>query len=172
MKRVPVIGESVNESLILLGHFLLNKAWSSLGNCGEGAFNSSLEAKPAKTPYKESSSNRSGKCSRIGFCNACIKDQGRTFALVLKVNNFFLDDVLCSGDERFLEGNLLFSVKQHHWVEGWDTWNVKGTISEGTAMADRKYVCGESTEAVSVFVSELVVLTVQSILLESDSESI
>ena len=60
MKGIPVIAKPVKESLILLGHFLLNKVWNSLRNRREGAFDSSLVAKSANASYKKGSTNRGG----------------------------------------------------------------------------------------------------------------
>lgn len=63
-------------------------------------------------------------------------------------------------------------MKEHHWVESWDTWNIEVTISEWTSMADSHCVSWEGLETFSVLVCELKVVSIHSIGLESNTKSI
>ncbi len=101
-----------------------------------------------------------------------VEDQKSTFALVLKVGDFFLNEVLLTRDKRLGERDLLFSVKKHHRVESRDTWNIEVTISEWTSMTDSHCVGWEGLETFSVFICELEVVSIHSIGLESNTESI
>jgi hypothetical protein len=52
MERVPVVAQSVEECLVLLGYLLLNEVGSTLRDSGDGTLDSSFVTKSAKTADK------------------------------------------------------------------------------------------------------------------------
>lgn len=71
-----------------------------------------------------------------------------------------------------LEGDLFLAVKQHHGVEGRDAWDVEVAICEWSSVADSHSVGWENLEILVVLIGEFEVLSVHSILLESDAKRV
>ena len=172
MKRVPIVAESVQESLIRLSLLLLNSIWSSVGGLGNLRLNCALVSESTQTAHKQTRSDGRDQFTAASTKDTSIKDQKTSFAFILQIGNFLLNDVLLARDQRLLKRDLLFAVQQLHWVERRDAWDIKVTVRERSAMADSQGIGGESLEFLSVLVSEFHVLRVHRVLLEADTKSV
>ena len=169
---VPIVAQSVKESLIWLSLLLLHKVWRSVRRLGNLRLNCALVTEPTQTAYKQACSYGRDQFTAASAKDTSIKDQKTSFAFILQIGNFFLDDVLFARDQWFLKRDLLFTVQQLHWVERRDAWDIKVTVRERSAMADSQGIGGESLEFFSVLVCEFVVLRVHRVLLEADTKSV
>ena len=172
MERVPIVAKSVEEGLVLLGDLLADEIWGTLRDLGNARLDGSLISESTETADKERSSHRGAKLLSGSLKDLGVEDHQGTFALVLEIGDVLLNDVFLTGHERLGEADLLFTVKQLHWVEGGDSWNIEVTISERSSVADSQSVGREGLEVLSVLIGELEVLVVHGVLLEADSESV
>ena len=172
MQRVPIVAQSVKEGLIRLCLLLLDSIWSSVGGLGNLRLNCALVSESTQTAHKQTRSDGRDQFTAASAEDTSIKDQKTSFAFILQIGNFLLNDVLLTRDQWFLKRDLLFAVQQLHWIERRDTWDIKVTIRERSAMADSQGIGGECLEFLSVLVREFHVLRVHRVLLEADAKSV
>ena len=63
-------------------------------------------------------------------------------------------------------------MQEHHWIERRDSGYSKITICEWTTMSNSHSISRKSLELLSVLISELVVLAVHRVCLESNSQCV